>query len=131
MGANDRQEYGDHYQAEFQHWDLVERYNIGYLEGCATKYLTRWRKKNGLQDLKKAKHYTEKLAELKEEIHRGPRGYVGSRTLFQFFAANGITNTMEQEAIALLCGSWSLGDLHVVVGIIDALIAEVAEVSGS
>lgn len=62
--ANDRQEFGDHYQTPIQHWDFVLANNIGYLEGCATKYLVRWRKKNGLQDLIKARHYVDKLIEV-------------------------------------------------------------------
>jgi len=65
MGANERQEGGDHYKAaKVQHWDLVAQNRVGYLEGNATKYLTRWRKKNGLEDLKKALHYVDKLFEL-------------------------------------------------------------------
>ncbi|MNU03291.1 hypothetical protein D3C72_2472560 [compost metagenome] len=34
------------------------------MEGNVIKYVTRWRKKNGLEDLKKAKHYLELLMEL-------------------------------------------------------------------
>ena len=33
-------------------------------EGCAIKYLSRWREKGGLQDLKKARHYLDKLIEM-------------------------------------------------------------------
>lgn len=123
--ANDRQEFGDHYQATFQHWDLIERYHIGYLEGCATKYLTRWRKKNGLQDLIKAKHYTEKLRELNGTIHRGPRGYVGDRTLVDFFAANGITDERERRAIGILCGTWNDETLGTAIELISQLISPV------
>lgn len=126
MSANDRQEYGDHYQADFQHWDLIERYSIGYLEGCATKYLTRWRKKNGLQDLKKARHYTEKLLELHGQINRGPRGYAGQRTMQLFFTANGISDARECEALSILCRDWNETDLRIVLGLIDSLIKDVS-----
>ncbi len=34
-----------------------------YLLGCASKYLTRWRKKNGLEDLEKSRHYYVKAKE--------------------------------------------------------------------
>ena len=37
---------------------------IGYFEGNVIKYVSRWRKKNGLADLEKAKHYIELLIEL-------------------------------------------------------------------
>lgn len=57
---------GEHYQAEMQVWDFVTANNIGYLEGNAIKYLARWRKKGGLTDLEKARHYVEKLIALEQ-----------------------------------------------------------------
>lgn len=91
MSANDKQVGGLHYQAELQHWDLIEENGIGYLEGCATKYVTRWRKKNGRQDLEKALHYTDKLIELTEAGLRDPRGRVDDATVKRFAKANGLT----------------------------------------
>lgn len=62
------QEGGDHYQAEYQHWDWVTDIGMGYLPGNATKYVSRWRKKNGEADLRKAMTYVDKmLAILKVE----------------------------------------------------------------
>lgn len=55
------QEGGDHYQSEYQHWSWVTDIGMTYLPATATKYLTRWRKKNGLQDLMKAQTYLDKL----------------------------------------------------------------------
>lgn len=64
--ANDRQVGGDHYQKkEYQHWDWVCDINLHYLLGCATKYVARWRDKNGVQDLEKAIHYLDKAMERK------------------------------------------------------------------
>jgi hypothetical protein len=64
MSANERQVGGEHYQSQYQHWDFVQRALDGrYLEGAITKYVSRWRKKNGLQDLRKAEHYLQKLIE--------------------------------------------------------------------
>src|SRR6185369_13146900 len=65
--ANSRQVGGDHYKTEIEHWDFVESNGIGYLEGCATKYVTRARKKNGRQDLEKAVHYVDKIIDLEQE----------------------------------------------------------------
>lgn len=64
--ANDRQVGGEHYKADIQHWDFVLANGLGYLEGQISKYVTRWRKKNGMQDLYKARHYLEKLIEVEE-----------------------------------------------------------------
>lgn len=63
-----RQEGGSHYRdfviqpVEFCHVN-----NIPYIEATAIKYLCRWRKKNGLEDLKKAKHFIEILIELESK----------------------------------------------------------------
>lgn len=62
MSANEHQEGGSHYASEYQHWDFVLTALEGrYLEGCVTKYVYRWKKKNGLEDLRKAAHYLEKM----------------------------------------------------------------------
>lgn len=65
--ANDRQVGGDHYKTDGlrpQHWDLVDLYEWDYFQGQITKYLMRWRKKNGIEDLEKARHYLDKYIEL-------------------------------------------------------------------
>ena len=64
MSANDTQEGGTHYQLPIQPWDFIVANDIPYLEGNVIKYVTRWRKKNGVADLKKAQHYLAKLIEL-------------------------------------------------------------------
>lgn len=67
LDANQRQIGGEHYRkvnAEYQHWDLVADSAMGYFEGQVTKYVARWRGKNGLQDVDKALHYCEKLIQL-------------------------------------------------------------------
>ena len=63
--ANQRQVAGDHYKkAKYQHWDFAADNRLGYFEGQITKYVTRWREKNGIQDLEKALHFADKLYEL-------------------------------------------------------------------
>lgn len=53
-----------HYQGQMQHWDFAAANGLGYFEGQITKYVTRWRKKNGRADLLKAQHFLQKLLEL-------------------------------------------------------------------
>jgi hypothetical protein len=48
-----------------QDFQTHEEY-IGYLRGNIAKYLHRWRYKNGLEDLKKARWYLDRLIELEE-----------------------------------------------------------------
>lgn len=63
--ANEMQVAGNHYAGKYQHWDFVNEALCGcYMEGQITRYVSRWRKKNGVQDLQKALHYAEKLIEM-------------------------------------------------------------------
>jgi hypothetical protein len=72
LRANDRQEGGTHYkQFKYETWDVILDWGLGYLDGNAVKYLSRWRHKNGLEDLKKARHYIDKLIETEMEKRDG------------------------------------------------------------
>jgi hypothetical protein len=63
MPANDER-VPKHYRSDgYIHWDLIIETHTEYLAANATKYISRWRKKNGLQDLQKAVHYIDKLIE--------------------------------------------------------------------
>lgn len=56
---------GDHYKdLKIQPVEYIHANNIPYLEGNVIKYVSRWRKKNGIADLKKAKHYIDLIIEL-------------------------------------------------------------------
>lgn len=44
--------------------DVIEDWDMGFFDGNALKYLSRWRKKGGVQDLKKARYYIDKLIEV-------------------------------------------------------------------
>ena len=66
--ANEIQHGGDHYkQKSIEPWDYIVANGIGFLAGNAIKYLTRYKDKNGIEDLKKARHYIDKLIEVEEE----------------------------------------------------------------
>lgn len=67
MSANDKQINGDHYRGAIQTWDYIVANDLGFLEGNIVKYVTRFRKKNGIQDLEKARHYLDKLIEVENE----------------------------------------------------------------
>lgn len=84
MTANNNQVGGDHYKSKqkIQHWDWVAANNMDYFQGQITKYVSRWKDKNGLEDLKKAQHFLEKYIELieldicPEDAEEAGRGYV-------------------------------------------------------
>lgn len=65
--ANDHQVAGSHYKKKsIQPWDYIAANELGYFEGNIVKYVSRWRDKGGLDDLRKARHYLDKLIELEE-----------------------------------------------------------------
>lgn len=74
MGNNDEllsslssQVGGSHYKEfKIQPVEFCFLNKIPYLEATAIKYLCRWRKKNGIEDLLKAKHFIDLLIELEE-----------------------------------------------------------------
>ena len=61
--VKDQQVAGNHYQRAIQPWDIISEWELDFWEGNVLKYLLRWKHKDGVQDLKKAKHYLEYLIE--------------------------------------------------------------------
>jgi len=66
--ANKTQVGGSHYKSKIEHWDFVVANDLNYFEGQITKYVARARKKNGRQDLLKAKHFLEKYLEVFDQM---------------------------------------------------------------
>lgn len=65
------QEGGSHYKwMAIQPVEYIHRNGIPFIEGCIIKYVTRWRAKNGLEDLRKARHFLDMLIEF--ESATGP-----------------------------------------------------------
>lgn len=63
--ALDTQIDGDHYKKlKIQPVEYIHANNIGFSEGSAIAYLTRWRDKGGVKDLEKAIHTIQLLIEL-------------------------------------------------------------------
>jgi hypothetical protein len=67
----DKQVQGNHYKdLPIQPVEYIYANALGYFEGNVVKYVSRWRKKNGIADLEKAKHYIELLIELESRRAR-------------------------------------------------------------
>ena len=57
---------GEHYKKyAIQPVEFITKNKLGFLEGCVIKRICRYEDKNGLEDLKKAKHEIDLLIELK------------------------------------------------------------------
>lgn len=114
---------GDHYArgGDVQHWDLIsDNFGPGYLIGCATKYITRWQQKNGLQDLQKAHHYCVKLHEkaLQHTWRPGPPVEVDP-----FLTHNIIVGT-DARIVYLLTNWRSANDFIIAANLIEELIKD-------
>ncbi len=121
MNPNAKQVGGDHYAGTYQHWDFVINNGLDYLTGCATKYISRHRKKHGPVDLEKAKHYVEKIASVEGLFyHQSPPSDV-----IRFCHANQL-GPLEEQCLMLLCGK-EVRNKAILEGVLltlDQLIAE-------
>ena len=66
--AKEQVEHPTHYNHgnKIEVWDYIWDHDLDFLEGNIVKYVSRWKHKNGLQDLEKAKQYLDKLIDLVE-----------------------------------------------------------------
>lgn len=126
MNSNTTQVGGNHYKGTtYQHWDFVLLALGGrYLEGNITKYIARWRKKNGLQDLQKARHYLDKLIESFNDGTVLPplnRAVSAHQSPSYFCDVNGID--VSERMIIIALSDWeSRQDLNRIGGMLNALI---------
>lgn len=65
MNPLEMQVNGSHYKdMPIQPVEYIHANAMGYLEGNVVKYISRWRKKGGMADLEKARHYIDLLIQL-------------------------------------------------------------------
>jgi hypothetical protein len=102
MAANERQVGGDHYRKEYQHWDFVCDIQLHYLLGCATKYVFRWREKNGVEDLNKSVHYIQKAEERGIRFSAFSPQYVPPTTENYFQCANRFLSQCHDDDKAII-----------------------------
>jgi hypothetical protein len=130
--ANSRQVGGNHYAGEYQHWDFVEDVPLRYLPGQATKYVSRWRKKNGRQDLEKAIHFLDKCIERntpapKWESTIGARAPIGESPLERFLDSNEWITPPERQVITCI----TMGDYSRAKALIYEHLLPLTETAGA
>jgi len=67
MSKKEKIKHPSHYNKGIEMWDYAHTHNLNFFEGNIVKYITRWKDKNGIEDLHKAKQYLDKLIELEEK----------------------------------------------------------------
>jgi Protein of unknwon function (DUF3310) len=59
---------GGHYKGKaIQPVEFISANNLNFLEGCIVKRITRWRDKNGIEDLQKIKHEVDLLIAMEQK----------------------------------------------------------------
>ena len=67
MKSLEEQVAGAHYKNQkIQPIEYILANELPFIEGNIGKYITRWREKGGIEDLKKVKHYVEILMEYED-----------------------------------------------------------------
>ena len=65
MSKKEKVEHPRHYNKGIEMWDYAHSHDLSFFEGNIVKYVTRWKDKNGIEDLYKAQQYLNKLIQLK------------------------------------------------------------------
>ena len=74
---SDRVYQPEHYkQWPMEPWTFIMLNNLPFSEGSIIKYVMRWRKKNGIEDLQKARRILDMMIELEEnrELYTPQKG---------------------------------------------------------
>lgn len=80
MKSTDYQVAGDHYKKlKIQPVEYILANQLGFCEGAIVKYISRWRDKGGVEDLRKIKQFCEFLIE--EELKNTPLPTMEERRL--------------------------------------------------
>jgi len=66
---------GGHYKGKaIQPVEYISANNLNFLEGCIVKRITRWRDKNGIEDLQKIKHEVDLLIAMEQKYGNARSG---------------------------------------------------------
>ncbi len=104
--ALDEQVGGDHYRKlVIQPVELIRDINANYFQGNVIKYITRYKDKNGVKDLEKAKYYLELIKELHPYNNSNKIASYEIDSVNEYIYANNIdTDAAKIIRIVSLCG---------------------------
>ena len=112
MNALEKQIGGSHYsELPYQPIELIYKLDLGFIQGNIIKYITRWRFKNGLEDLKKAEHYCELGFYYEETSSKYSNRYKYTSThivnqVSKFVEQNAMTNTEKAIIVFAALGQY-------------------------
>lgn len=98
-----------HYKDKtIQPWDFIIALNLNYLEGNVVKYVSRWRQKNGIDDLNKAKHYLEKLIEVESKKPKSKKTVAKADEQQAKRSRKTASPKNQGDAVRRLRGTWAI-----------------------
>lgn len=104
MSALEGQVGGTHYKnMTYQPIKLITELQLNFIQGNIVKYITRYKSKNGLQDLEKVVHY----AQLGQELN--PKNFVCLRTsavVEYYVSANNLDEFQEKVIWSAIYQNW-------------------------
>ena len=90
---------GDHYKKlGIQPIELIRDINANFFQGNVIKYVTRYKDKNGVKDLEKAKHYLELMKHLKPQTDTELHGDYIMAAIVNYSTSNNL-GTLETDII--------------------------------
>jgi len=102
---------GDHYRSmKVQPIEVIQDFNLSFAEGSALKYVSRWRKKGGFQDLEKA------VQCLRFEIHK----HESNRNLDKLVEFVTQFNELEMIILTLICSHKTKAAIEAITALIQA-----------
>lgn len=128
--ANDYQVGGSHYQSAYQHWDWALDVEANPMQYQITKYL-RARKKGGLQDMAKLKHFIQKFKEQRAAGRDYPpsriREHLRMAATVAWCKENGMDSAETEVALTVIMTPTveKLGNL---LGVVDGMMERQAKV---
>ena len=119
--ALDAQVGGDHYRKlGIQPIELIRDINANFFQGNVIKYVTRYKDKNGIKDLEKAKHYLELMRELHPDNNSSKITSYEIDSVNEYICVNNIdTDAAKIIRIVSLCGDDKINEA---IGFINNLI---------
>ena len=129
--ALDEQVGGDHYKKlDMQPIELIRDINANFFQGNVIKYITKYKDKNGIKDLEKAKHYLELMKHLKPQTDTELHGDYIMAAIVNYSTSNNLGNIETDIIIATTYKNReeciSDENIDIAIGLIDTLIKDMA-----
>lgn len=97
---------GSHYKnLVMQPIELIVNLHCNFIQGCIIKYISRYKHKNGAEDIKKCIHYAELALDLMPES-LGSTVITGPKLIYNYVYVNGFNSDVHNVILAVYKQDW-------------------------